>query len=516
MLANAVSRAAELRRSPRLLNLNCFQTYSVRPPRRHMEMESSRPGPAADLDRISGLPDELLVTILAGLRSAAAAARTSVLSHRWRRVWTKIPDLIFLDDSTPDTVDAAIAAYTAPVMERFAVGLEDLSRPVDAARAAAWLRFAASRAPREVHVLLPCKEPPTLPEEEEVEEELEVPVLESTLWLDASFVYDFRLRLPAAGAGSFAELRILSISFGRVSGADLSRVVTAQCPCLRVLELALLDVDGDISIRSDTLGRLALRAVGHENRLDVVAPNLEWLQVHGCNYVDARISAPILTEVEWDDGYDPARHRFIDTGRRLHRLAVTQWTQMPPLLERFDVADELSLHLTIPPLPGAYSIFLENTRKLPQSKVLTVGLKVMAHSIGSSLLHLLRKCGGITKLKIEFIHVDAPIVSLCKQFGCSCIQLEMLRTDNVTLDSLEELEFHSFTGSDEDIDLVKLLLMCKKTLEKMVINVADDLSLSEVVQKKIQSFLHPSTILEMGGPSSHQRDVCQCKDHDWY
>ncbi|KAJ1291335.1 hypothetical protein BS78_02G308900 [Paspalum vaginatum] len=277
-----------------------------------------------------------------------------------------------------------------------------------------------------------------------------------------------------------------------------------------------MQVDGDISIRSDTLGRLALRAVSLQNRLDVVAPNLEWLRVHGCNYVDARISAPILTEVEWDDGYDPARHRFIDTGRHLHRLAVTQWTQTPPLLERFDVADELSLHLTIPPIPSAYSKFLENTSKLPQSKVLTVGLKVIGHSMGSSLLHLLRKCGGITKLKIEFIHLDAPMVSLCNHLGCSCIQQEMLRTDNVTLDSLEEVEFHFFTGCDEDIDLVKLLLMCKKTLRKMVINVADDLALSEEVQKKIQSFLHPSTILEMGGPASRKRDVCQCKDHDWY
>lgn len=92
----------------------------------------------------------------------------------------------------------------------------------------------------------------------------------------------------------------------------------------------------------------------------------------------------------------------------------------------------------------------------------------------------------------------------------------MLRTDNVALDLLEEVEFHFFTGSDEDVDLVKLIFMCKKTLKKMVINVADDVSLSEEVYKKIQMFSPPITTLEMGGPSSHKRDVCQCKDHDWY
>ncbi|PUZ72417.1 hypothetical protein GQ55_2G392400 [Panicum hallii var. hallii] len=454
---------------------------------------------AAGHDRISGLCDDLLVTILVGLHSAAEAARTSVLSRRWRRVWTKIPELILLDDSSsPDAVDSALAAYSAPEMDRFAVGLTDMSRPVCAARAASWLRFAAARAPREVHVLLPCKEPPPLPEDD-VEEELEVPILESTLWLNAKFVYCFRIRLPPAGAGAFAELRILSVTLCRVSGGDLSRVVSMQCPCLLALELAMLDVDGDVSIRSGTLERLALRAVGVGNRLYVAAPSLEWLQV------------------EWDDGYDPARHRFIGTGRRLDRLAVTQSSQMPPLLERFDAADELSLHLFIPPFPNAYPIFLENTRKLPKCKALTVGLKVVAHSIKSSLLHLLKQCGSITKLEIELIHHSAPKVSLCEYLRCPCVQQEMMKmTDNVALDLLEEVEFHFFTGSDEDVDLVKLLFMCKKTLKKMVINVADDVAISDEVHEKIKSFSHLSTTLEIGGPSSHKRDVCLCKEHDWY
>ena len=74
----------------------------------------------------------------------------------------------------------------------------------------------------------------------------------------------------------------------------------------------MLDVDGDVSIHSATLERLALRVVGVGNRLDVAASSLEWLQLQRCDYAEARIAAPILTEVEWDDGYDPARHRFID------------------------------------------------------------------------------------------------------------------------------------------------------------------------------------------------------------
>jgi hypothetical protein len=58
--------------------------------------------------------------------------------------------------------------------------------------------------------------------------------------------------------------------------------------------------------------------------------------------------------------------------------------------------------------------------------------------------------------------------------------------------------------------------MCKKDLKSMTINVADDFSLSEEVRGKIHGFALPNTKLEMGGPSSHKRDICMCKDHDWY
>lgn len=104
----------------------------------------------------------------------------------------------------------------------------------------------------------------------------------------------------------------------------------------------------------------------------------------------------------------------------------------------------------------------------------------------------------------------------CESFGCPCVQPEVLRTDNVALDLLEVVELHFFTGSDEDIDLVKLLFMCKNTLKKMVINVADDVTISEEVHEKIKRFSHPITTVEIGGPSSHKRDVCHCKEHDWY
>ena len=52
-----------------------------------------RHGAGDDDDRISSLPDDLMRRILLRLGSTRAAARTSVLSRRWQRIWAHLPDL---------------------------------------------------------------------------------------------------------------------------------------------------------------------------------------------------------------------------------------------------------------------------------------------------------------------------------------------------------------------------------------------------------------------------------------
>ncbi|KAL8255989.1 hypothetical protein R6Q59_031056 [Mikania micrantha] len=54
-----------------------------------------------DEDRISRLPDCLLVEILSHLPTTKCAIKTGVLSKRWKHIWTSVPNLIFSHHGDP-------------------------------------------------------------------------------------------------------------------------------------------------------------------------------------------------------------------------------------------------------------------------------------------------------------------------------------------------------------------------------------------------------------------------------
>ncbi|XP_021317442.1 F-box/FBD/LRR-repeat protein At2g04230 isoform X4 [Sorghum bicolor] len=150
-------------------------------------------------DRISGLPDELLHDILVRLRCARAAARTSVLSRRWRHVWAHLPELRLDQRRRPtasgllflDTIDAALAGYSAPTLERLSISIPSNSNAPSSvvgpgARIAPWLHFAAARVVGELNLFLRAPQTFVVATPEVVGEEavLELPALSLTKRFD--------------------------------------------------------------------------------------------------------------------------------------------------------------------------------------------------------------------------------------------------------------------------------------------------------------------------------------------
>ncbi|CAN6205363.1 unnamed protein product [Urochloa humidicola] len=107
-------------------------------------------GGADGVDRLSDLPEELRLHILGRLGSARDAARTSVLSRRWRGLWTALPELTFRGVAT-GSVEAALAQVTGPAA---ALDLLDVrvEEPATPPRVSSLLRAAARLAPKALSV----------------------------------------------------------------------------------------------------------------------------------------------------------------------------------------------------------------------------------------------------------------------------------------------------------------------------------------------------------------------------
>ncbi|XP_066320159.1 putative F-box/LRR-repeat protein At4g15060 [Miscanthus floridulus] len=176
-----------------------------------MEQPAIRRGGAED--HISRLPDELLHTILVRLPSAAAAARTSVLSRRWRGVWAHMPELVLCGSPAPATPPSTPTPHLRSAASR--------STSAESTRIAGKLRLR-----------IDLKEDAR--RYRDVKEELALPICDRATEIHLRFLPEVFLRPPPTG--SFSALTDLMISCGQMDGGELGRAVSSlQCPRLRKL-----------------------------------------------------------------------------------------------------------------------------------------------------------------------------------------------------------------------------------------------------------------------------------------
>ncbi|CAL9224354.1 unnamed protein product [Arabidopsis halleri] len=101
------------------------------------------------MDRISGLPDDVVVKILSFVPTKVAVS-TSILSKRWEFLWMWLPRLEFISRKPElrDFIDRKLPLHRAPVIERLRLDLYSPAiKPEDIRR---WIEIAVSRHVREL------------------------------------------------------------------------------------------------------------------------------------------------------------------------------------------------------------------------------------------------------------------------------------------------------------------------------------------------------------------------------
>ncbi|KAL6647718.1 hypothetical protein ACP70R_015155 [Stipagrostis hirtigluma subsp. patula] len=466
----------------------------------------ANPSSSGGEDRLSALPDEIIVLILLHLPTAEAA-RTRVLSRRWRRIWPLLPELRFPEAPEPPQRLRAILEAHEAALRYLHVG----TRGAAPDPLAAWLPAAARRLTGCL-VLQNVDLGQNAEGDGEAEAALELPCFEraTAISLDLGFL---RVDLPLPRAGVFArltELNLLHVRF-RIPWLLGDVVSWWRCPCLQKLMVSNTWGLDDLSIQSKSLLRLEMTKNRGLRRLSIWAPELKDLWVLYCFFVDKNqpvvtISTPQLVSLNWWDAYDPSSF-YTDKMEHLRSLSALYFRVYGPhgsthnqnclrLLWRFKVIESLFLALVYPPAIDNYQYLMEDMTILPHIKFLHLTVLANGHAFGASSFHVLRLCSGITRLKLEFRPSSDFQAHTC-QSGCNCDEQPNWEAEELLLNHLQEVEITELS-SEREVAFVRRLFNWAKTLKKMTVTFQSCVTESMVKEfhQVLRSFSRPEICME--------------------
>ncbi|KAG2640528.1 uncharacterized protein LOC120664763 isoform X1 [Panicum virgatum] len=454
-------------------------------------------------DLISALPDDVLLSVLLRLPSAA---RTSVLSRRWRRLWARLPELRFPHPTDPLALArsrAALAALAGPALRLLRVVAYD----ADPGDAAAVLRLAAARLAREVsirNVVPECRKRAVVARAG-ARAAVVLPCFDRAELLLLCLGY-LRLVMPLSGV--FAKLTVLYLSDVRFEDAcDLGDALsTARCPSLRKLVIHNAQGLSNLAICSESLS-VDLRNLEGLQQLTVVAPMLRELIIINCFLMRqpvAGISAPVLEKLWWSDVYDPSSVQLGELAQL--RMLVTccfagyglfenmQNCVTVLLLQHFQKIAFLGM-LIIPTNMVNYQYFMEATALLPDIENLHLRLARHGHVVGTCVFHMLKISTSIRRLNLD-INEGIKEKAACSP-GCVCHLPQDWETKELRFNSLEELSICGLSGADCDFTFVKRLLGWMPVLRTITMNFNPSAFVSEELCKELLCLPRPETCMKI-------------------
>ncbi|KAK1632081.1 hypothetical protein QYE76_006396 [Lolium multiflorum] len=416
------------------------------PPRRYPYPHGG--GGCGGEDRISALPDDVLLQILVHLRCARAAALTSAVSRRWRGLWRHLPELSFRDIAL-DAANAALRQIVCPSLSRLEVEIPEEHRIMDAARVSALLHAAARLHPVDLVIDLwgHCKDR---------DFPIKIPCFERAASIKLRVV-NLYLTLPAANVEQ-PLLERLSVAGCRFDG--MAELIT-RCPNLRVLEVCGCWGLDTVKIHSPTIEELVLDNNGVLGNLDIVAPLLEQFRLQATMGRDFNVlfSAPVVRYLWW---WCSCEQRNVGIGQVWYLRSLDLWTEENAYVLQLNI--DFATHM-----PVEHDL-IQQIAQLPQFSVLKIYLATYGHVFGAPVLDLLATYTGILRLKVVIRNLERT--QECRP-DCLCdASRPYWRSQSIPLLFLEEIEIDGFEGSGHEVDFLKLLFRCATLMKRMTVRLS--------------------------------------------
>ncbi|TVU18945.1 hypothetical protein EJB05_35067, partial [Eragrostis curvula] len=281
-----------------------------------------------EADRISCLPEDLLLHILSRLGCAREAARTSILARWWRGLWTRLPELTFREDVPFRLLEGLLAKVTQPALNLVHMGTKECEM-VMVEDVSSLLRAATRLAPKS----LSFKVWSFGMGDDEI---LELPCFDRT----SSIRLELPITLVPPPAGEFTALQSLVLASCEIELASLLPL----CPSLRSLRYEGSFPFDVVTIHSTLLEELTVITINDEEiiyHIDVMAPLLK--EAHFFlvtrEHVRMSFSAPMVEKVSWQCVYRTnvgfnymCLHRLeYDLSHGVRKLCLEIWSSFRPV-----------------------------------------------------------------------------------------------------------------------------------------------------------------------------------------
>ncbi|CAN6180946.1 unnamed protein product [Urochloa humidicola] len=454
------------------------------------QIAASISGSVAGEDRLSALPDDLLAQILRPL-GTPDAVRTRLVSRRWRRLWSLLPELRVPSlPGDPIRFRDALAGHQVRLSS-----LQVLSTSGGAAdpkSISIWLPAAAACVSGHFALVVNQISPAAEAAEEEGRDGIvDLPCFEDATGITIRLGH-LGLAVPPPAAGVFARLvslRLECVWFEDPS--ELEDAIALRCPCLQHFRLCQTLRMYTLTVSSKTILKMELEELHGLWELIVETPELRELCVSRCLLDDdpiAVITVPRLESLEWK--YSAGEIESAELGEMphlrslgklaffvygLHDLSYNRTTVQ--FLQRFRAMETLKLMLGYLPEINIFQYLMEEMNVLPDLAILHLMVDPYGHAFGAGAFHVLKMCTGIRKLILQLSgSSDVEEPNACGT-GCICGQQTNWQTEEFLFAHLQEVEIRNFRGSDHEDSFVKRLFESATAMAKL--KVTFDASVTE-------------------------------------